>query len=123
MLSNAGSTATRACKRRNYCCKRSPRVICCVPSGHARTPRSRAWPHPWTIGVLTLFLLETCTLHTALRLRILHERLPDETCPRVFCHEHGDPRINPHHIRVVPILNRIESVYKSIAAPGFSITV
>ena len=55
--------------------------------------------------------------------RISHERIPNETCTFVFCHEHGDANVNPDHIRVVPTRERIKDVNQAIAAPRALLSV
>src|SRR5205085_12659095 len=72
---------------------------------------------------LLRFWPESCPLHTALGLGILHESLPYVTGAGIFCHEQNDSRINTDHIRVVPVLKRIERVHETVTTPGPRIAI
>src|SRR6266849_584616 len=61
--------------------------------------------------------VEPGPLHPAPHRIILHELLPHETRPRILCHQQCDPQVDPQHVRVVPVLQRIECVDESISAP------
>ena len=62
--------------------------------------------------------METGPFHGALSLGVPHERIPHKTGSRIFRHNHGDSGIDSDHIAVVPILQRVESINESVAAPG-----
>src|SRR5438270_11946109 len=56
-------------------------------------------------------------LHSPLRFGILHKDFPDIAAARIFGHDHGDAGINTDHVGVVPVFQRVERIYKSVAAP------
>src|SRR5215469_13102502 len=64
-----------------------------------------------------LLLMEACPLHPALCLRALHECVPYEARPEILRHHQDDPRINPDHISIVPVLQRIESIDEPVLRP------
>src|ERR1039458_3900362 len=78
---------------------------------------------PGLSGIWRLVCLEASASHAALRLRVFHEGIPNETSTDIFRHEHGDSHVNPNDVMVIPILERIERIYKSILAPCPSIMI
>src|SRR5271169_4824251 len=68
-----------------------------------------------------LVLLETRTLHASLGFGSLHERLPYKSGPQILRHQHGYPRINADHIRVVPVFERVEGIDKAVLGPSRAI--
>src|ERR1700722_825916 len=68
-----------------------------------------------------LIALEAGLGHTALCLRILHERLPHETGARILGHEHCDAGVDAHNVLVIPVIQRVEGIDKAVAAPGLRI--
>ena len=72
---------------------------------------------PGFLGGRRLIAFEPGTIHSALRLRILHKSLPYKTGAGIFRHYHGDSGIDSHHVAVVPILQRIECVNEAVVAP------
>ena len=52
---------------------------------------------------------------------ILHERIPDKTGALVLGHQHGNSEIDPEHISVVPVGQRIEGIDEPVPSPGLGI--
>src|SRR5579872_1585644 len=67
------------------------------------------------VGILTIGY-EAGAIHSAPRLCVLHERLPDEPGSCVLSHEHCNSGIDADHIRVIPFLEWIERIDETIAA-------
>src|ERR1700682_220849 len=74
----------------------------------------------WWNGRVIAF--EACIGHSALRLGVLHEGLPDEGGACVFCHEHGDAGVDADDVSVIPLFQWIEGIDKAVAAPGLRVT-
>src|SRR6266481_1252035 len=66
-------------------------------------------------------LLESRQVHSVLRRRIFHERVPHKLSALVLRHQHGNPQIDADHVRVVPSSQRIEGVDIPVALPGLRI--
>src|SRR5260370_4357476 len=67
------------------------------------------------------FLLESRQVHSILRRRILHERVPHKLRALVLRHQHGNPQIDADHVRVIPAGQRIERVDIPVALTGLRI--
>src|SRR5260221_7607185 len=81
--------------------------------------KARCWPNE----PLRLVLLEACPAHSALGCLILHERIPHKSGPEILGHEHGDSGIDPDHVGVIPVGQRVEGVHKPILAPSLGIAI
>src|SRR6478752_442588 len=66
--------------------------------------------------------LESGALHASHGFGILHEGVPDKSSARVLRHQEGDSGIDGNDVVVVPVLQGIECVDKSVSAPGVRIT-
>src|SRR5215472_12958632 len=80
-------------------------------SGPSRTPAPSA-----------LVSVESGALHATLRFLSFHERLPQESSAQVLGHQHGDARVDPDHVVVVPVFQWVEGIDKAILAPGGAVT-
>ena len=58
------------------------------------------------------------SIHAAPHLGILHKGFPDKPGTQILRHQHGDSSIDPDHVVVVPVCERVERVYESIIAPS-----
>src|SRR5438552_17871846 len=61
--------------------------------------------------------VESNFLHRGLRFGILHEGIPNETAAVVFRHQHGDAKIDPKHVRVIPARQGVERVDETVLLP------
>src|SRR5439155_17681165 len=56
-------------------------------------------------------------LHTPLDFRIFHEETPHSLGAVVLDHNHDGPLIDAQLIRTVPIVSKVESVFKAVSRP------
>lgn len=65
-----------------------------------------------------LQIVESGAIHAALSLRVLHKSLPNEAGAQVLSHKKQNASINPDHVSVVPVCQRIKGIDEPIFAPG-----
>src|SRR5260370_29533981 len=77
--------------------------------------------NPTSIFLQSTSAIELCLagmkprlLHRGLYFGVLHEHLPDELCPLVLRHQHGDAETDAKPIPLIHPFGCIESVYKNI---------
>src|SRR6201989_2180547 len=61
--------------------------------------------------------MEASPLHSTLGLRTLHECFPHKPGPQVLCHQQNDPRVDPDHVGIIPVLQGIEGINESVLGP------
>src|SRR5579864_2242764 len=64
-----------------------------------------------------LLLLKACSLHAPLCLRAFHKRVPHEPRSQILRHQQNDPRVDADYVRIIPVLQRIESVGEPVFVP------
>src|SRR5580658_371000 len=91
----------------------------CLDEGTARAVGSGPKNPGWTTLVdASLVLMEACSLHSTLRFHSLHKGVPYKTRSQVLSHQQDDSSVDPNHIGVIPVLERIECVYEPVFSPG-----
>ena len=67
--------------------------------------------------------MESCPLHSTLRLRGFHERVPDKPGSQIFSHQQNDSSVDADHVGIIPVLEGIEGIHEPVLGSRLRVTV
>src|ERR1700687_2635129 len=74
-------------------------------------------------GRSNVVFLEPCALHATLCRLVLHKGIPHKSRAHILGHQQGDTGIDPDHVAVVPIGQRVKCVHEPVLAPRRGIAI